>query len=70
MAGLCVTNAICFSRCAGAVVNVHTNQVVRVIGKSENTTRFLHVALFQGAPKTKGLLTLVRLDCPLTHAHT
>ena len=41
------------------MINVHTNQVVRVIGKSENTTRFMHLGLFQGAPKAKGLLTLV-----------
>ena len=45
---------------AEAVVNVHTNQVVRVIGKSENTTRFMNLSLFQGAPKTKAVLTLVR----------
>jgi len=44
-----------------AVVNIHTNQVVRIIGKDENTTRFLNLSLYQGAPKKKNVvLTLVR----------
>jgi len=43
------------------VVNIHTNQVVRIIGKDENTTRFLNLSLYQGAPKKKNVvLTLVR----------
>jgi len=32
------------------VVNIHTNKVVRLIGKTE-THRFLNMALYQGAPK-------------------
>ena len=35
---------VCFQ-----VVNVVTNQCVRRLGVIENTERFLHVALFQGA---------------------
>ncbi|TPX66944.1 hypothetical protein SpCBS45565_g04120 [Spizellomyces sp. 'palustris'] len=39
------------------VVNIRTNKVVRLIGKAE-TQRFLNVALYQGAPRKKGLITL------------
>ncbi|KXS15935.1 hypothetical protein M427DRAFT_305753 [Gonapodya prolifera JEL478] len=39
------------------VVNIRTNKVVRVIGRGE-TVRFLHLALYQGAPKKKGIVTL------------
>ncbi|KAJ3179601.1 Peptidyl-prolyl cis-trans isomerase cyp15 [Geranomyces variabilis] len=39
------------------VVNIQTNKVVRLIGKGENQ-RFMNVALYQGAPKKKGLITL------------
>ncbi|KAF9161292.1 Peptidyl-prolyl cis-trans isomerase cyp15 [Actinomortierella ambigua] len=39
------------------VVNMHSNKVVRLIGKSE-PQRFLHVALYQGAPKKKKTVTL------------
>ncbi|KAI8917525.1 hypothetical protein DFJ77DRAFT_428966 [Powellomyces hirtus] len=39
------------------VVNIQTNKVVRLIGKAENQ-RFMNVALYQGAPKKKGLITL------------
>lgn len=39
------------------VVNVRTNKVTRLIGKSE-THRFLNVALYQGAPKKKAVYTL------------
>ncbi|CAM6084521.1 unnamed protein product [Calypogeia fissa] len=35
------------------VVNLHSNKVVRIIGKVENTERFLRVALFQGASSSK-----------------
>ncbi|GBG87427.1 hypothetical protein CBR_g45485 [Chara braunii] len=33
------------------VVNLHTNRCVRVIGKQENTERFLRIALYQGSKK-------------------
>ncbi|KAJ3342741.1 hypothetical protein HDU93_001313 [Gonapodya sp. JEL0774] len=39
------------------IVNIRTNKVVRVVGKGE-TIRFLHLALYQGAPKKKGIVTL------------
>lgn len=33
------------------VVNLVTNRVSRILGKVENTERFLRVALYQGIPK-------------------
>ncbi|KAL7333818.1 Peptidyl-prolyl cis-trans isomerase cyp15, variant 2 [Mucor circinelloides] len=39
------------------VVNIKTNKVARVIGKSESN-RFVNVGLYQGAPKKKGVYTL------------
>ena len=33
------------------VVNLVTNRVARILGKVENTERFLRVALYQGIPK-------------------
>ncbi|GLC33697.1 Peptidylprolyl isomerase [Pleodorina starrii] len=36
------------------VVNLVTNKVVRMLGKVENTERFLTLALYQGAPRGKG----------------
>jgi peptidylprolyl isomerase domain and WD repeat-containing protein 1 len=39
------------------VVNIRTNRVVKVIGKSESN-RFINVSLYQGAPKKKGVYTL------------
>ncbi|KAI9468436.1 MAG: peptidyl-prolyl cis-trans isomerase cyp15 [Benjaminiella poitrasii] len=39
------------------VVNIKTNKVVRLIGKSESN-RFVNVNLYQGAPKKKGIYTL------------
>jgi hypothetical protein len=39
------------------VVNLVSNRVVRVIGRVENTERFLRVALWQGAPRTRKLPT-------------
>lgn len=47
------------------VVSIHTNKVVRIIGKGE-TIRILNVGLFQGAAKKKNAISLVRsllLDC-------
>jgi peptidylprolyl isomerase domain and WD repeat-containing protein 1 len=41
-----------------AVLNIKTNKIVRVIGKSESN-RFVNVGLYQGAPKKKGVYTLV-----------
>jgi len=35
------------------VVNLHTNKLVRVLGKVEQTERFLGIALFQGKPMKK-----------------
>jgi hypothetical protein len=40
------------------VVNSVTNKVARLIGESE-THRFLNMALYQGAPRKKGVMTLV-----------
>ncbi len=42
------------------VLNIHTNKVVRIIGKGEST-RFMNISLYQGAPKKKAVVTLVRL---------
>ncbi|KAJ3279033.1 Peptidyl-prolyl cis-trans isomerase cyp15 [Borealophlyctis nickersoniae] len=39
------------------IVNIRTNKVVRLVGKQENQ-RFLNMALYQGAPKRKNLVTL------------
>ncbi|KAI8579693.1 hypothetical protein K450DRAFT_241062 [Umbelopsis ramanniana AG] len=39
------------------VVNSVTNKVARLIGESE-THRFLNMALYQGAPRKKGIMTL------------
>lgn len=39
------------------VVNLVSNRVVRVIGRMENTERFLRVVLWQGAPRTRKLPT-------------
>lgn len=35
------------------VVNLETNQVCRILGKVENTQRFLRIALYQGAAARK-----------------
>merc|ERR1712060_274263 len=35
------------------IVNIHTNKLVRVLGKVEQTERFLGIALFQGKPIRK-----------------
>jgi len=40
------------------IVNMHSNKVVRLIGKSE-PQRFMNVALYQGAPKKKSNMTMV-----------
>jgi hypothetical protein len=40
------------------VLNIRTNKVARVIGKSESN-RFVNMGLYQGAPKKKGIYTLV-----------
>ncbi|KAG2172730.1 hypothetical protein INT43_000077 [Umbelopsis isabellina] len=39
------------------VVNSVTNKVARIIGESE-THRFLNMAMYQGAPRKKGIMTL------------
>ncbi|KAK9451681.1 uncharacterized protein V1518DRAFT_409243 [Limtongia smithiae] len=39
------------------VVNLHTNRCVRLLG-SEDNLRFLNIALYQGAPARKNVLTL------------
>jgi len=39
------------------VVNVHTNKLVRILGKVEQTERFLGIALFQGKPMKKKVET-------------
>jgi len=36
------------------MLNVYTNQVTRVLGKVENTERFVNLALFQGIPSETG----------------
>ena len=40
------------------VINLHTNNVVSLIGKGE-TTRFLNISMYQGSPKKKVAMTLV-----------
>ena len=42
------------------VVNIHTNNVVTLIGKGE-TIRFVNISLYQGAPKKTAVLSLVKL---------
>ncbi|KXZ54623.1 hypothetical protein GPECTOR_4g688 [Gonium pectorale] len=49
------------------VVNLVTNKVVRILGKVENTERYLTLALYQGAPrgkasKLRGLPTAEQVD--------
>ncbi|KAJ1554194.1 hypothetical protein HK096_004626, partial [Nowakowskiella sp. JEL0078] len=39
------------------IVNIVTNKVARLIGRNE-TQRILNIALYQGAPRKKGVLTL------------
>ncbi|KAI8372788.1 peptidyl-prolyl cis-trans isomerase cyp15 [Radiomyces spectabilis] len=39
------------------VVNIRTNKVVRLLGKSE-THRFVNVSMYQGAPRKKGIYTM------------
>ncbi|KAL7748741.1 Peptidyl-prolyl cis-trans isomerase cyp15 [Sorochytrium milnesiophthora] len=39
------------------LVNIHTNKVVRLIGKAE-TQRYVNISLYQGAPKKKAFVTL------------
>lgn len=34
------------------IVNIETNKIMRVLGKVENSDRFLRISLFQGKPKT------------------
>ncbi len=36
------------------LINVATNQLVRLLGKMENTERFLNITLFQGTPLNVG----------------
>ena len=46
-------NFLLYSTLLGVkVVNLHTNKVVRVLGQVENTERFTHVALYQGAAQS------------------
>ena len=33
------------------VINIHTNKLVRLVGKNDNTQRFVRVAMFQGKPR-------------------
>jgi len=40
------------------VVNITTNKVVRLLGKTE-PNRFLNMSLYQGAPNKKALITMV-----------
>lgn len=40
------------------VVNLTTNKVERLIGSAENC-RFMNIALYQGAPKKKSIVTIV-----------
>nr|KAJ3417924.1 Peptidyl-prolyl cis-trans isomerase cyp15 [Polyrhizophydium stewartii] len=48
------------------VVNIRSNKVTRLIGKSE-TQRFMNIALYQGAPKKKAIvnLTMAASENPL-----
>ena len=40
--------------CLMQVVNLVTNRVCRILGKAENTERFLGLSLYQGMPGTGG----------------
>jgi peptidylprolyl isomerase domain and WD repeat-containing protein 1 len=42
------------------IINLVTNKMVKLLGKSE-PQRFLNVAIYQGAPKKKGNITLVSI---------
>jgi len=46
------------------VVNIITNRVVRILGKNE-TSRWLNLSLYQGAPAQKGFTTVVCRSSPL-----
>jgi len=47
-------NFIAFPSMVGVkIVNIHTNKLVRILGKVEQTERFLGIALFQGKPMKK-----------------
>jgi len=48
-------NHIIFPTMLGVkIINIKTNQMVHMLGKVENTERFLHIALFQGTPREVG----------------
>jgi peptidylprolyl isomerase domain and WD repeat-containing protein 1 len=47
------------------VVNIDTKKVVRVLGRPENTTRFMQLALFQGRPATIGVTSTSKLGAGL-----
>eukprot|EP00933_Yihiella_yeosuensis_P037393 TRINITY_DN31312_c0_g1_i1.p1 TRINITY_DN31312_c0_g1~~TRINITY_DN31312_c0_g1_i1.p1 ORF type:complete len:624 (-),score=121.52 TRINITY_DN31312_c0_g1_i1:265-2136(-) len=48
------SNFLIYSSMVGVkVVNIHTNKLVRILGKVEQTERFLGVSLFQGKPLKK-----------------
>lgn len=47
-------NFIAFPSMIGVkIVNIHTNKLVRILGKVEQTERFMGIALFQGKPMKK-----------------
>jgi len=39
------------------MVNITTNKVSRLLGRTENA-RFMNLALYQGAPRKKGMLNI------------
>jgi len=43
------------------VVNVKTNRTVRIIGKIENTERYVCIGLFQGIPKSDTQMELMKV---------
>lgn len=51
------------------VINLETNSVVRVLGRSENQERFLSLALYQGTPKVGSQMLQSRMgDKPKSRA--
>lgn len=40
------------------ILNLHTNKIAVLLGKDE-TIRFMNIALYQGAPRRKAIVTVV-----------
>eukprot|EP00808_Paulinella_micropora_P010323 g29546.t1 len=62
-------NFIMFATPVGIkVINIRTNTLVKILGKVENTERFLALALFQGVPSQVGMSASAQLGSDLIMA--